>query len=89
MSGTTTYNVVGMTCGGCAKGLAGALRGAGIDAEVDFRAGTATVAGSTPADAVRAAVEGAGFEYAGVEASGASHPSPTDQIDRQSLPDRK
>ncbi len=68
MSDTTTYKVKGMTCVGCANGLAGAFHRSGIEADVTLRAGTATVTGATPAEAVRTAVESAGFQFAGVAA---------------------
>lgn len=61
----TTYDILGMTCAHCAKAVGdelGAL--AGVTAvEVDIAAGRAVVTSDSPleGDAVRAAVEEAGY----------------------------
>ncbi|MGC2854280.1 heavy-metal-associated domain-containing protein [Novispirillum sp. DQ9] len=65
-----TYDVDGMTCGGCANTLRNALAKEIPSAAVtiDLAAAKVTV---EPADdaAVQRAVEGAGFDYRGVAAS--------------------
>ncbi|SDQ05829.1 heavy-metal-associated domain-containing protein [Quadrisphaera sp. DSM 44207] len=66
---TSTYTVVGMTCGHCASSVTeevSAVPGVtGVD--VDLATGGLTVTGDAPVDAaaVRAAVEEAGYEVAG------------------------
>ena len=70
MTRTTTYTVVGMTCGHCVSSVSeevGAL--AGVEAvDVDLAAGTLSVTADPSVDepAVRAAVEEAGYSLAGV-----------------------
>lgn len=61
-----TYSVLGMTCGGCAKSVTNAIVGAapGASVEVDLDAKAVTVEGANE-DAVKQAVEDAGFEFAG------------------------
>ena len=56
--------VDGMTCGGCARRLEGALEGARgiVEARVDLHAGRARVQGRLDRDAVCALVEQAGFQ---------------------------
>jgi copper chaperone len=57
-----TLSVVGMSCGGCVKGVTRALEAAGFqDVVVNLEAGTATMAGDDRAAAV-AAIEDAGFD---------------------------
>ena len=69
MSTTTTYTVVGMTCGHCVSAVTeevSELPGVtGVD--VDLASGGLTVTSDAPVDegAVRAAVEEAGYEVAG------------------------
>ena len=63
----STYRVDGMTCQGCANAVANAIKATQPKAEVkvDLTAKTVSVEGAIAADAVRAAVEGAGFTFAG------------------------
>ena len=66
---TTTYTVVGMTCGHCVNAVTeevSAVPGVtGVD--VDLASGGLSVSSEAPVDAtaVRAAVEEAGYEVAG------------------------
>lgn len=66
-----TYRVAGMTCQGCARSVIGALNRLAPEAKVtvDLAAGTVTIAraseGAIGAEAVRRAVEGAGFDFTG------------------------
>ncbi len=64
---TTTYRVLGMTCGGCAKSVTNAIKAISGDGEVevDLEAKTVSVAGAADAAAVEKAVTDAGFEFAG------------------------
>ncbi|WBB56238.1 copper ion binding protein [Verrucosispora sp. WMMD573] len=66
---STTYQVQGMTCGHCVNAVSteiGALEGV-KDVQVDLAAGRVTVTSDQPLsdDAVRAAVDEAGYELAG------------------------
>jgi len=67
---TSTYTVVGMTCGHCVSAVTEEVSQVpGVTAvDVDLASGGLTVTGETPVDetAVRAAVEEAGYEVAGV-----------------------
>jgi copper chaperone len=69
---TTTYTVKGMTCGHCVQAVSTEVgRVAGVSAvQVDLAAGAVTVTSEGPADeqAVRAAVDEAGYEVVGVGA---------------------
>lgn len=56
----------GMSCGGCVRGLARAFEKAGLRA-TSIEVGRADLPKETPVDAVRAAVEGAGFQLLAVE----------------------
>ena len=63
---TATYTINGMTCGHCVNAVStelGHLAGVS-DVQVDLAAGTATVTSAAPLDpqAVRAAVDEAGYE---------------------------
>lgn len=62
-----TYRVTGMTCGGCAKSVEGAIQAAapGASVTVDLAAKAVTVEGASEAQ-VRQAVDDAGFTYEGV-----------------------
>lgn len=66
---TTTYQVKGMTCGHCVSAVSsevGALEG--VDGvQVDLASGQVTVTSAAPlaTDAVRAAVDEAGYELVG------------------------
>ena len=62
-----TFKVDGMTCGGCAKSVAAAVGKVAPGAEVtaDHSAGLVTVKGDVAAEAVKRAVEAAGFDYVG------------------------
>ena len=68
MSATTTYAVTGMTCGHCAASVTEEVRALGgvTDVDVDVAAGSVTVTSDEPldTDAVRAAVEEAGYQLA-------------------------
>ena len=66
---TATYTVVGMTCGHCVSSVTeevSQLDGV-TGVKVDLASGAVTVTSDAPvqADAVRAAVEEAGYEVAG------------------------
>ena len=66
---TSTYTVVGMTCGHCVSAVTEEVSGVpgvtGVD--VDLASGGLTVTSDAPVDdtAVRAAVEEAGYQVAG------------------------
>jgi copper chaperone len=66
---TATYTVVGMTCGHCVTSVTEEVaQVAGVTGvDVDLASGGLTVASDAPVDedAVRAAVEEAGYEVAG------------------------
>lgn len=65
---TQTYVVEGMTCGHCAQAVTREVATvAGVEAvDVDVAAGTVTVTADAPADdAVAAAVDSAGYVFAG------------------------
>lgn len=69
MSQTSTYTVVGMTCGHCVSSVSeevGAIGGV-EHVEVDLETGSLTVKAAAPVDeaAVRTAVEEAGYAVAG------------------------
>ena len=66
MTTTNTYTVQGMTCGHCVNAVSaevGALPGVS-SVEVDLASGAITVTSDQPldSDAVRAAVDGAGYQ---------------------------
>lgn len=56
----------GMSCGGCVRGVARAIEKAGLKGR-DVQVGEATIDGAPTHDAVRAAIEGAGFQVLGIE----------------------
>jgi len=66
---TSSYTVVGMTCGHCVSAVTGEVSALpGVTAvDVDLASGGLTVTSEAPVDetAVRAAVEEAGYEVAG------------------------
>ena len=64
---TERYRVGGMTCQGCARSVSAAIVRAATAAKVDIdvAAGIVAVEGAASADAVKKAVEGAGFEFLG------------------------
>ncbi|HET6482176.1 MAG TPA: heavy-metal-associated domain-containing protein [Actinoplanes sp.] len=68
MSVTSTYTVTGMTCGHCVQAVSGELSTLpGVaDVQVDLASGAVTVTSDAPLadDAVRAAVDEAGYELA-------------------------
>ncbi|GAA2232646.1 MULTISPECIES: heavy-metal-associated domain-containing protein [Kitasatospora] len=69
MSSTITYTVSGMSCGHCEKSISeevSALPGV-IEVSADAGAGTVTISSDSPLDenAVRAAVDEAGYELVG------------------------
>ncbi len=62
----STYTVTGMTCGHCVASVTeevSAVAGVG-EVTVDLETGTLTVTGDAPADAIKAAVEEAGYQLA-------------------------
>jgi copper chaperone len=65
---TRTYSVPGISCGHCKAAIEGELVGAdGVEsAVVDIDAKTVLVTGEIAEDAVRAAVDEAGYEVASV-----------------------
>jgi copper chaperone len=65
---TRTYSVPGISCGHCKAAIEGELDGvAGIESVVvDIDAKTVAVTGEVGEDAVRAAVDEAGYEVASV-----------------------
>ena len=68
MSVTSTYTVTGMTCGHCVSAVTTELTSLeGVDSvQVDLGSGAVTVISAAPLDdqAVRAAVDEAGYELA-------------------------
>ncbi len=65
---TEQYRVGGMTCGGCARSVTGAITRAlpAAKVEIDVKSGVVSVDGVTGGgDAIRKAVEAAGFEFLG------------------------
>jgi copper chaperone CopZ len=66
MAVTSTYTVTGMTCGHCVQAVTGELSGLpGVDAvQIDLATGAVTVTSAAPLadDAIRAAVDEAGYE---------------------------
>ena len=70
---TTTFTVVGMSCGGCVRKVTGELSGidAVLDVAVDLASGQVAVTSDAPVDpsAFRAAVESAGYAVAGSDAA--------------------
>ena len=68
MTVTSTYTVTGMTCGHCVQAVSGELSALpGVeDVQVDLASGAVTVTSEAPRtdDAVRAAVDEAGYELA-------------------------
>jgi copper chaperone CopZ len=68
MAVTSTYTVTGMTCGHCVSAVTqeiSAIDGVG-DVQIDLGSGAVTVTSDTPLsdEAVRAAVDEAGYELA-------------------------
>ena len=62
----TTYTVTGMTCGHCVASVTeevSAVAGVG-EVTVDLETGTLTVTGAAAPDAIKAAVEEAGYQLA-------------------------
>ena len=62
----TTYTVTGMTCGHCVASVTeevSAVAGVG-EVTVDLETGTLTVTGEAAPDAIKAAVEEAGYQLA-------------------------
>ncbi len=64
---TRTYRVEGMSCGGCAGSVQRAVEGAVADAQVavSFERQTVTVDGRHEAQAVKDAVQNAGYVFDG------------------------
>lgn len=60
-----TYRVTGMTCGGCEASVKKALVRLGLDVEVSRSESTATVRGEFSDEAIRKAVEAAGYDFGG------------------------
>ena len=67
MSTTSSYTVTGMTCGHCVASVTEEVTEVpGVEAvEVELETGRLTVHGDASADAVRGAVEEAGYSLAG------------------------
>ena len=61
------YRVDCMTCQGCARSVAAALTRAApaVKVEIDVAGGIVAVEGAMAVEAVKTAVEGAGFEFLG------------------------
>lgn len=61
------YKVSGMTCGGCVRSVTNAItaRNSAVKVEVDLPTGIVSVEGELSEDAVKDAVEGAGFDFEG------------------------
>ncbi len=61
------YRVGGMTCQGCARSVSAAIARAAPSAkiEIDVGGGVVAIEGAAGADAVKKAVEAAGFEFLG------------------------
>lgn len=60
-----TYEVAGMTCGGCQRSVVAALKRRGIDISVDdvsLSAGTVRITGDAAEIDVRQAIESAGYD---------------------------
>lgn len=65
---TATYKVDGMTCGGCVASVKRALNKKlpGVDVDVTLADGRVTITGDHQAQAVKDAVEKAGFGFQGL-----------------------
>jgi copper chaperone CopZ len=64
MTDTVTYDIQGMTCGGCQRALLAALKRAGAKVtleDISLVPGSLKVSDGTPDAVVRTAVEAAGF----------------------------
>mgnify|MGYP002640436350 FL=1 len=63
-----TYLVKGMTCGGCVKSVTNAIQHADPSAKVsvELEGGKVSVHSILSDDAIRTAVEDAGFDYEGL-----------------------
>jgi copper chaperone CopZ len=64
MSNVITYDIDGMTCGGCQRALQAALKRAGaqvLPEDISVTDGTLIVSDGTPDAVIRSAVEAAGF----------------------------
>jgi len=59
---TTTFKISGMSCGGCVKHVKSALAGVAGITESQVEVGKALVSGEFDLDAVKAAIEEAGYE---------------------------
>jgi copper chaperone len=64
---TQAFRVTGMTCDGCVRAVTNAIKGRepAADVSVNLSKGTVTVVGPIDAKVVAAAVEDAGFGFAG------------------------
>ena len=58
----TTYDVDGMTCGGCVRGLEAALKRAAPHVSARVEIGRVTVQGEHDPEVVKRAIEDAGFD---------------------------
>jgi len=65
-----TYIVKGMTCGGCVNSVTNAIQHADPAAKVsvELESGRVSIDGGMSEDAVRTAVEDAGFDFEGAAA---------------------
>ncbi|AKG36232.1 cation transporter [Paenibacillus durus] len=62
---TITLNVEGMSCGGCASKVEGAIKDLGAEGKVDLAAKSVTISyeeGKVTVDALKAAIEDKGFD---------------------------
>ena len=64
-----TYSVRGMTCDGCAKSVKGALerRAPGLEVEVSLETEEVRVRGAHDEEAIKDAIEDAGFDFGGAK----------------------
>ena len=63
----TTYRVSGMTCGGCVRSVTRAVEAAlaSVEVEVSLEQGSVRIRGHHDPEAVKRAVEDAGFSFGG------------------------
>ena len=62
-----TVKVNGMSCGHCSARVEKAVTALGAQCKVDLTAGTAAVEGSVTEEAVKKAIEDAGYEVISIE----------------------
>lgn len=65
---TQTIHIQGMMCAHCVSHVTQALNALpGVSAQVDLESGTAVVTGDASPEALKAAVEGAGYQVTGID----------------------